>query len=523
MGAMENAAALEPFEDADLGPEEESAGLKMRRRKSGAAAAAEEALDDDAFAAAEVEENDAADDGADSEEEWSKAASRKSSSASEGMRRRSSARKSASKRQSKSKRKSKSVEVATTVADPEAVASAAVYLRSVAAVVLTVLLVLDILGLGFRGNSTAFIDWWDMIGTVSYVRGRNPIYSIRKRENQTSIGWALYTLFNAYFLYVVAGKTARTIMRKTLVLPSFSGFIQFTLMGFLPLHFFPGDHLFEMVEHNDIQQVIVAMYWATTKTRSVFNQVDEALNQHHYNFFQAFLLGVLSCEIASFVGRIDRNVNVYPLEECIRRVPGGLKAWLTSRTFMSSVFVSIFCFTTVRTLAIPGVWTIFIGLTFCAAFYRYANGLFERTLGTYVLGPARESDVFAAIMESRQKDSGDEDDEDEDEEDELDDDAPILDKLAHFQKTKVKNAKRALESFEALVLSAAQIVSENLEEKLPEVPVWLTSQAERGLDASRLVLGQLKLDTYADAQSLQDRVEEIQDELEHSAKKLKLL
>lgn len=381
----------------------------------------------------------------------------------------------------------------------EEVLAAAHYLRKVLAVFLITALVVDIAVLGLRGGSSSFIDWWDMIGTVAYVRGRHRSYTLRRTENQSSIVWIIFLLLDSFMLYEIAGKTTRTLMRKTPVFSSLAGLVKFTVIGFLPVHFFPGDHLFELVEHNDVHQLIVCAYWATTKTRSLFNQMDEAANEHHFTFVHSFALCVISCEIATVVSKFDKNLVLYSFEECIHRFPGGVRVWIASRTLMASLFASLFMCIAVRTLRVPPVWVAFITLTLFASFYRYGNGLLERTLERLLVHPL--CDARKARLE------------DEPEEGASESEHSgvlwytLLDCLSSEHKMAVLELEFRIRSF-----------IDDLPTFYDELPDFANEHGHRIAESMSLVFGQLQRDAAADTQAAHCRMDEVFSEIETSTK-----
>jgi len=387
------------------------------------------------------------------------------------------------------------------------------YLRGILALLLVAYLALDMLVLGLRGGSSGFVDWWDMVGTVAYVRGRHSNYALRKRYNQTSFAWAAFLLLDAFVLYEIAGKTVRTIMRHHAVLPSVKGFADFVVYGFLPVHFFPGDHFFELLEHNNIHQLIVCLFWGATKTRSVYKQIYEAVNVHDYNFVQAFLICLLSCEVASVVSRIDKNVNVYPFSLAVQRWPGGMQAWLTSRTFMSSIFISVFTYLTVKTINIPVVWMMFISLTFVACFYRYGNGLVERVIDENIVQPRLERLAQDGAEEESEEEEEEKEKEKEKEREEFK--LPL-----DLQSLKAKNVRRALKGLEERLQGLAQELPVQFQTKAGALPSQVAGESKHLAEALRLVLEQLNKDAIQDAEIFQQRLEEITAELDSNAKNL---
>jgi len=258
-----------------------------------------------------------------------------------------------------------------------AVGSAGRHLRSALAVLILAVLVSDVVVWGLRGTTSPFIDWWDLVGTVAYVRGRNARYSLRDKNNQKSAGWVLYVMLATYVLYDISGKACRTLLRRSPDLPGLVELTDFVVYGLLPVHFFPGDYLFNMVEFNREHGLIISLVWALTKTRSLNNLLFEAVNVNHLSPPQVFMLSMFSCEIASVLGRLDMSFTSYSYKECLRRFPKGLLSWLGSRTFMSSIVVSVFMVATTALAKIPVVWVIPNGMVFLACFYRYSNGTIE--------------------------------------------------------------------------------------------------------------------------------------------------
>lgn len=280
------------------------------------------------------------------------------------------------------------------------------YLKGVLAVLLVVWLVFDMLYMGLSKGSTPFVDWWDMVGTVSYIRGRHSSYSLRSKSSQRNAGWSAYVVLLAFLLYEVAGKLCRTIMRKSPQLPSLLGLITFCLQGLVPIHFSPGDFFFQTVEYDDVQQLIVCAYWGLTKVRSLHSVMKEAVHTHHYGLLPAFLLCMLSCEVASIISRADKTMTRYSFKTCLQRAPGGLVAWLTSKTFLSSIFISVFMIATMQAIKFPALWVVPNVLAYVACFYRYSNGLLERVIArTVQLPPLRHVKQVEAYAKEKAREA----------------------------------------------------------------------------------------------------------------------
>lgn len=407
---------------------------------------------------------------------------------------------SSSRRSRRSKSKSKYVD------NDESVLEAGRYLRSVLAVLLVGWLVVDWLSMGLRGNSTALVDWWDLIGTAAYVRGRNPRYSLRDARNQKP-GWALYVVLVAFVLFEVSGKLARTVMRHSLVLPSVAGFVDFVVYGFLPVHLIPGDYFFKVCEQNDIHQLLVAAFWATTKTRSVFRTLSEGVGEHGYSPLQGFLLIVMACETASVLSRADLNFNSYAPTVVAKRLPVGLFKWLTGRTFVSSLFIAAFAQPMVRLDGSP-VGALAGVAVLAACFYRYSNGLLERSVAKYILPAAKAANLKAA--EAGAVDGG------------VDGEAasvapnptPTLDDL------RPKNVRRALEKLEVRFQGLLEAAPDFIQARAALVPAAAAVEAEHLAGALRVAVRRLNQDTHQSVDALSVRLDEIAYEVEHGAKHL---
>mmetsp|Transcript_16089 Transcript_16089/g.26276 ORF Transcript_16089/g.26276 Transcript_16089/m.26276 type:complete len:271 (+) Transcript_16089:489-1301(+) len=241
-------------------------------------------------------------------------------------------------------------------------------------------LTVDFATYGFStGETSRFVIWWDMVGTVSYVRGRHKIYTLQKHvKSGGDVLWKLYVVMNSYLFYVIAGRTCRCVMRGTLVLPTTADFGQFLLAGLLPIHF--SDRLFDLLERNDMHQLVMCAFWALTKTRSVYQIVLEAIALHKYSFPAVILLCIVSCEIASVMSKLELYV---------------LFSRASDGSFMKEVFSS-----TVYTTILVGVCTYVAAFAdsprlklaccligYCACFVRYGGSLLEKKLFLYFKTP----------------------------------------------------------------------------------------------------------------------------------------
>ena len=98
-----------------------------------------------------------------------------------------------------------------------------------------------------------------MLGTVAYLKGRagNSSYSLRTALAASPFPlWSAWVSFESFLFYVVAGKTCRTIMRGSLQTSDF--FPSFLATAFLPVHLFPRDAAFSLLETDDLHQLIVS-------------------------------------------------------------------------------------------------------------------------------------------------------------------------------------------------------------------------------------------------------------------------
>jgi len=374
------------------------------------------------------------------------------------------------------------------------------YLSAVWGGFLVVYILLDILVLGLRGGSSGFVTWWDMVGTVAYVRSRNGFYALRRRPNQSSLAWALYLFVNSFIMYQGAGKAVRTIMRHQLVLPSAKAFLDFVVYGFLPVHFFPGDHFYELLELNELHKFVSLFFWAATKTRSVYSQMFEAVHVHGYTPLGLFALCIFACEAASLFSRIEMNLNIHGFQKALRRWPGGMKTWLTGQTFMSSLFISLFAVMTVKIITYP-----FLALTYCACFYRYGNGLIERVLEKYVRKPRGEH--LAAIAK-------------DDEEDETNEKQRFKMMTFDLQKLRAKDMRRTWRGLEEKVQDFARDIPVEFQVRAEKLPGQVLSESKHFAEALQLVLQQLNRDAIDDAETFQHRLEEVISKIDSSARNL---
>jgi len=245
---------------------------------------------------------------------------------------------------------------------------------------LLIYLIADMVTIGFYADSSWFLDWWDLIGTVSYIKCRASQYSLRNPKNLRPF-WILYLVINSFILFEGNGIVTKSILRKTIYLPVFpAAIISHIIWGFIPVHFFPGDYLANLCEKNDIHQVIVCVFWGLGKSRSLLKTMTIASSVNHYHIIPMLVLGIVSCESSTIMSKFDVGLTSYPFHEAAKNFPRGLLKWITGTSVMSSVFASAFAITAVKTRGLPFVWLVFSMLTFCACSYRYSHGLLEKVV-----------------------------------------------------------------------------------------------------------------------------------------------
>ena len=242
---------------------------------------------------------------------------------------------------------------------------------------LLLFLVYDVVTVGLMGSSTSFINYWDLIGTVAYIRSRNEEFAFQKDHGPL---WISYLFFDSFFIYHVAGKTCRSIMRKTMVFPSeglYKAFLFFAGSAFFPIHFCPKDALFSFVQMNDSNQFIICLYWSLTKVRSLNGIVLEAITVQGYTPAQTFALSMLSCEVGSLINKFDKNVFFLPAfgkRGWLQTMPEGFSNWVGGRSFLSSLFVSFFIISSQLEWSNNKNSLSFQIISYIFLFYRYSNG-----------------------------------------------------------------------------------------------------------------------------------------------------
>lgn len=252
------------------------------------------------------------------------------------------------------------------------------YLRYLYAILLAYL-VYDLYKLGLSGHlpSTPLIDLFDMLATVSYLKERQPVsYSLLPISRSAPL-----VCVTSFFYYIIAGKFCRALMRRRFKALSSSFFPEFLLTGFLPIHLFPSNALSIKLEKNDVTQLVVCLIWAATKQRSMNSITEEALNEHKYDFASVLLLNILSLVFTSLISKIDVAVVTGRMS-----VPSiaSVSNWLLSKTvFASTVASALLVLRHSRnTNILPP--QLLNALVYLALFYRYANGLVERVVKSYM-------------------------------------------------------------------------------------------------------------------------------------------
>lgn len=245
------------------------------------------------------------------------------------------------------------------------------------------LLLSDLVIGGIHAEKNAFVVWWDVVGTVTFYRGRSPIFNLRDMPNNTqTLLWAAYVLFVEYMLYAGGGLISKSFLRGTVLLPTVGGLVDFAVQGFIPGHFSPYDYLSKVTaDYSTIYSrrlgLLVAFAWTISKIKSFRPFVEEIEYIHGLDVASALLLSIASCEIGTVISKAEMNFFQHR-EELIQRMPGGIWAILTSTGFKASIVGSIFMYMAVKLHDVYVADLICSYLSFAAIFYKYSTGLVEQ-------------------------------------------------------------------------------------------------------------------------------------------------
>jgi hypothetical protein len=205
------------------------------------------------------------------------------------------------------------------------------------------------------------------VGSIAYYRSRHEMYSIttkpnplqsrrRKRllrylglnTNAIDNTWKIFLLLNSFFYFVVASQICKSLLYSAVFLPPWSKFIEFTILGFVPLHFFPQDRLYIMLNENRIHRVLVRIVWGLTKARSLHGLIHEAVEAQSLTFISCCVLSFISCQAARLLSKLDVMLLSKGLQPTILRMKRTVASWpelchsiVTSKSFIFSVVLSL--------------------------------------------------------------------------------------------------------------------------------------------------------------------------------------
>ena len=107
----------------------------------------------------------------------------------------------------------------------------------------------------------------------------------------------------------------------------------------------------------------------------------EATDVHGYGLAGAFLILIVSWEVATLASKVDVSVTHFPLEDCAGWAAGGARKWLAGKSLRISAFVAALLIYRHSEAAAEEQWAALDWVLYAACFYRYSHGLLERVLG----------------------------------------------------------------------------------------------------------------------------------------------
>ena len=159
----------------------------------------------------------------------------------------------------------------------------------------------------------SFINWLDMICTVSYIRNRLPErYTFSLHQLQCKPLSSLYILFNSFILLASSSISYQSFMSYqihgalTLVLPKLSSFLIFLIFAFIPVHLSPNDAVFKMLTQSTVHGYLLRNFvWGIVKVRSLHRRIREGLLFHSFTFVQCIMLCFLSSQTSRWLSKLD--------------------------------------------------------------------------------------------------------------------------------------------------------------------------------------------------------------------------
>eukprot|EP00924_Labyrinthula_sp_SR-Ha-C_P002589 snap_masked-scaffold_13-processed-gene-0.20-mRNA-1 protein AED:1.00 eAED:1.00 QI:0/0/0/0/1/1/2/0/231 len=117
-----------------------------------------------------------------------------------------------------------------------------------------------------RGDVFFLADWADLIGSVSYLRSVG--IPDEKVSNYASKDY-VYNFFSSFAMYRCAGFCTNGLIMTSFSFPTMDELLPFFFIGFLPIYFSPNDVIYEKLEQNNWNQIVISLSWTVSKMNSL--------------------------------------------------------------------------------------------------------------------------------------------------------------------------------------------------------------------------------------------------------------